>query len=153
MGRFSDAVYDRKGFKPLPGVVYVTTCHSAKGLEWDTVYVAALTRGEYPSMAQDKVRSELWFLPDDVVNPEALAQAELAEVLGEDPGTDPVSRAKLEIIGERLRLLYVAITRAKENLMLSCHTEDRWRKPAHPALAYNHLKALVDQRRRTAKGG
>jgi DNA helicase II / ATP-dependent DNA helicase PcrA len=153
MGRFSDNVYDRKGFKPQPGVVYVTTCHSAKGLEWDTVYVASLTRGEYPSMAQDKVRSEHWFLPDDVVNPEALAQAELAEVLGEDPGTDPVSRAKFELIAERLRLLYVALTRAKENLMLTCHMEDRWRKPAHPALAYSHLKGLTDHRRRVARGG
>ena len=152
MGRFSDNVYDRKGFKPLPGIVYVATCHSAKGLEWDTVYVASLTRGEFPSMAQDKARSELWFLPDDVVNPEALALAELAEVLGEDAGTDPVSRAKLEIIAERLRLLYVAVTRARENLMLSCHLEDRWRKPAHPALAYSHLKALADHRQRQARG-
>lgn len=146
MGKFSDTIYDRKGFKPLPGVVYVTTCHSAKGLEWDTVFVAALTRGEYPSMAQDKVRSEHWFLPDDNVNPEALAQAELSAVLGEEPGADPVSRAKYEIIAERLRLFYVAITRAKENLMLSCHLEDRWRKPAHPALAYQHLKGIIDRR-------
>jgi DNA helicase II / ATP-dependent DNA helicase PcrA len=153
MGKFADTMYDRKGFKPLPGVVYVATCHSAKGLEWETVYVAAATRGEYPSMAQDKVRSEHWFLPDEVVNPEALAQAELAAVLGEDPERDPVARAKVEIIGERLRLLYVAITRAKENLMLSCHLEDRWRKPAYPALAYSHLKGLIDHRQRIARGG
>ncbi|HYG56649.1 MAG TPA: ATP-dependent helicase [Symbiobacteriaceae bacterium] len=152
MGRFSDSVYDRKGFKPLPGVVYVATCHAAKGLEWDTVYVASLTRGEYPSMAKDKVRSEIWFLPDDVVNPEALSLAELSEALGEDAGTDPVSRAKLEIIAERLRLLYVAVTRARENLMLSCHLEDRWRKPAHPALAYTFLKGIVDHRQRQVRG-
>jgi DNA helicase II / ATP-dependent DNA helicase PcrA len=151
MGKFSDTVYDRKGFKPLPGIVYVTTCHSAKGLEWDTVYVGALTRGEYPSMQKDKVRSELWFLPDDVVNPEALALAELAEVLGEDAGTDVISRAKFEIIAERLRLFYVAVTRAKENLMLSCHLQDRWGKPAYPALAYQHLKGLVDQRQRLGR--
>jgi DNA helicase-2/ATP-dependent DNA helicase PcrA len=153
MGRFSDTVYDRKGFKPVPGVVYVATCHGAKGLEWDTVYVAAVTRSEYPSMAQDKVRSEHWFLPDDVVNPEALALAELAAVLGEEAAVEPVARAKFEIIAERLRLLYVAITRAKENLMLSCHLEDRWRKPAHPALAYTQLKAMVEHRQRIDRGG
>lgn len=146
MGKFSDTLYDRKGFKPLPGVVYVTTCHAAKGLEWDTVYVAALTRNEFPSMAQDRIRSELWFLPDDMLNPEALALAQLADVLGEDPEADPVARAKFEQIGERLRLFYVAITRAKENLMLSCHLENQWRKPAHPTLAYMHLKRLIDQR-------
>lgn len=151
MGKFSDTVYDRKGFKPLPGIVYVTTCHSAKGLEWDTVFVTALTRGEYPGMATDKVRSEHWFLPDDRVNPEALALAELAEVLGEDTEHDPAARAKFELIGERLRLFYVAITRAKENLMLSCHLQDRWGKPAYPALAYQHLKGLIDARARTGR--
>lgn len=146
MGKFSDTMYDRKGFKPLPGVIYVTTCHSAKGLEWDTVFVGALTRGEYPSMATDKVRSEHWFLPDEALNPEALALAELSAVLGDDPEADPVRRAKLEIIGERLRLLYVAMTRARENLMLSAHQEDRFRKPSHPALALLYLRQLVEQR-------
>ncbi len=146
MGKFSDTMYDRKGFKPLPGVIYVTTCHSAKGLEWDTVFVGALTRGEYPSVATDKVRSELWFLPDEVINPEALALAELAEVLGEESEENPVSRAKIELIAERLRLLYVAITRARENLMLSCHLEDRYRKPVHPSLAYLYLKQLIEAR-------
>jgi len=150
MGKFADTVYDRKGFKPLPGIAYVTTCHSAKGLEWDTVFVAALTRGEYPSMAQDKVRSELWFMPDDMVNPEAMASAELAAVLGEDQDSAPAARAKFDIIGERLRLLYVAVTRARENLMLSCHLEDRWRKPSHPALAYTFLKGHIEFQ---SKGG
>lgn len=151
IGKFSDTVYDRKGFKPLPGVVYVATCHSAKGLEWDTVFVAALTRAEYPGMAQDKVRSEHWFLPDDLVNPEALAVAQLAGVLGEDAEADPVRRAKFEIISERLRLLYVALTRAKENLMLSYHREDRWRKRAFPTLAFLHLKEWIDQHQRAGR--
>jgi DNA helicase-2/ATP-dependent DNA helicase PcrA len=151
MGKFSDTVYDRNGFKPLPGIVYITTCHSAKGLEWDTVFVTALTRGEYPGMASDKVRSEHWFLPDDRVNPEALALAELSAVLGEETEHEPASRAKFELIGERLRLLYVAVTRAKENLMLSCHLQDRWGKPAYPALAYQHLKGLIDVRSRAGR--
>ncbi|MFZ5814042.1 MAG: ATP-dependent helicase [Bacillota bacterium] len=146
MGRFSDTLYDRKGFKPLPGIIYVTTCHSAKGLEWDTVFVPALTRGEYPSISQDKIRSELWFLPDDFLNPEALALAELEAIQGEEMAMDAVSRAKFEILNERLRLLYVAITRARENLLLSCHLEDRWGKPAYPALAYHHLKGFIERK-------
>lgn len=148
MGRFSDALYDRKGFKAEPGVVYVATCHAAKGLEWDTVYVAALTRDEYPGLLRDKVRSEHWFLPEEMLNPEALALAELAQVQGEDPAGDPVTRAKLEIIAERLRLLYVAITRAKENLMLTCHQENRWGKQTQPALAFQHLAGWIAQHRR-----
>jgi len=146
LGRFSDTVYDRKGFKPEPGVVYVATCHAAKGLEWDTVFVGAVTRAEYPALLSDKVRSEHWFLPETSLNPEALALAELAAVLGESPELDPQSRAKLEILAERLRLLYVAITRAKENLMLSCHKRDRFDKPVQPALAFRRLKALMDTR-------
>lgn len=151
LGKFADQVFDRKGFKPVPGVAYVATCHSAKGLEWDTVYVAAVTRGEYPSMATDRVRSEHWFLPDDLVNPEALALAELAQVLGEESEQDPVRRAKLETIAERLRLFYVAITRAKENLMLSCHRQDRWNKPAHPSLAMHHLRSWIEVKQRTGQ--
>lgn len=146
LGRFADTVYDRKGFKPLPGVIYVATCHSAKGLEWDTVFVGALTRGEYPSLLADKVRSEHWFLPESAPNPEALAVAELAAVQGEDPEGEPVTRAKQDLIDERLRLLYVAVTRAKENLMLSAHSEDRFRRSAHPALAYLHLKNFCERR-------
>ncbi|MDB4894865.1 MAG: hypothetical protein JWN15_1127, partial [Firmicutes bacterium] len=72
-------------------------------------------------------------------------------VLGEDTEHDPAARAKFELIGERLRLFYVAITRAKENLMLSCHLQDRWGKPAYPALAYQHLKGLIDARARTGR--
>ena len=144
LGRFSDTVYDRKGFKPEPGLVYNATCHSAKGLEWDTVFVASMTRTEYPAVLSDKVRSEHWFLPDSTINPEALALAELAAVLGEHPEVDPVTQAKLAILGERLRLLYVAITRAKENLMLSCHRRDRFGKPGHPALAYQRLQAFME---------
>lgn len=149
VGKFADLLYDRKGFKPLPGVVYVSTCHSAKGLEWDTVCAGAITREEYPSDMTDKVRSEHWFLAQEIINPEALAQAELARLLGDDPGADPVARAKLEIIGERLRLLYVAITRARTNLMLSAHHQTQWKKRTRPAAAFEHLRRFAEGR---AKG-
>jgi DNA helicase-2/ATP-dependent DNA helicase PcrA len=149
MGWLAEILYDRKGFEPQPGVVYVSTCHSAKGLEWDTVYVAALTRAEFPAMVQDKFRSEFWFLEEAQANPEALALAELDRLTRGDSADDldPVMKARLEQIGERLRLFYVAITRAKENLLLSCHMKDSRDKKAHPTLAYQHLKQIVDGRR------
>jgi DNA helicase-2/ATP-dependent DNA helicase PcrA len=147
LGRFADNLFDRKGFSPEPGVVYVSTCHAAKGLEWDTVFISALTRVEFPGTSRDKIRSELWFLPDAVVNPEALALAELSAVQGEAIGElDPVTRAKLETVAERLRLLYVAVTRARENLMLTSHSQDKYKKPAHQALAYQYLKRRIDAR-------
>jgi len=145
LGRFADNLFDRKGFKPEPGVVYVSTCHAAKGLEWDTVFISALTRGEFPGTSRDKIRSELWFAPDTVVNPEALALAELSYLQGEERGdVDPVTRAKLETVAERLRLLYVAVTRARENLMLTSHAQDKYNKPAHPALVYQCLQQMIE---------
>lgn len=149
LGWLAEVLYDRKGFEPQPGVVYVSTCHSAKGLEWDTVYVAALTRAEFPAMVKDKFRSEYWFLTEEQANPEALALAELDRLTGRGAADDldPVTTARLDQIGERLRLFYVAITRAKENLLLSCHQKDSWDKKAFPTLAYQHLKQIVDGRR------
>lgn len=151
MGRFADLIHDRKGFSAVPGVVYVATCHAAKGLEWDTVYICSLTRDEYPSEMADRVRSEHWFLDEEAPNPEALALAELSAALGEDPDYDPMGRARREVINERLRLLYVAITRARENLMLTAHEQNRWQKPSKASAPYEHLRSFIEscaQRRR-----
>ena len=62
----------------------LSTIHSAKGLEWDTVFVIALSDGSLPVT---------YALDDD------------------------------EAIEEECRLLYVAVTRAKNNLYLSMHNE------------------------------
>jgi DNA helicase-2/ATP-dependent DNA helicase PcrA len=146
-GRFAQELFDRKGFKAEPGVVYVVTCHSAKGLEWDTVYVCSLTKREFPGTTEDATKSDLWYLHPDLNNPEAVALAELKDLLGEDPGHDPVYRAKLESVGERLRLLYVAITRARENLFLSAHREYGKGKTTGPTLAFRHLADFAAARR------
>ncbi|HLO04129.1 MAG TPA: 3'-5' exonuclease, partial [Symbiobacteriaceae bacterium] len=65
---------------------------------------------------------------------------------------NPVRTAKLEILGERLRLLYVALTRAKKNLLLSSHQRDRFDKTAHPTLALVCLKPFIEAAARE-KGG
>lgn len=62
----------------------LSTIHSAKGLEWDTVFVIALSDGCLPVT---------YALDDD------------------------------EAIEEECRLLYVAVTRAKNNLYLSMHNQ------------------------------
>lgn len=64
--------------------VVLSTIHSAKGLEWDTVFVIALSDGVLP----------VTYALDDE-----------------------------EALEEECRLLYVAITRAKNNLYLSMHNE------------------------------
>jgi len=146
LGKFADTLYDRKGFKAEPGMVYVATCHSAKGLEWETVCAGALTREEFPSLQSDRIRSEQWYLRPEVINPEALAMAELRRCTGEIGDPDPVHAAKREMISERLRLLYVVVTRAKSNLLLSAHRENRFGRETGPALPFAVLQRFSDER-------
>jgi len=119
---FTQVVYDRKGFAPEPGVISLSTYHRAKGLEWDTVFVVGVTDDQFPSLLTDSFRDELWFLRPELANPAALAKAELKALLGQGSG-EPMHDAKVEVIGERLRILYVAVTRAKENLMITAHRQ------------------------------
>lgn len=119
--RFAQVIYEQKGFQPTPGVISVITAHKSKGLEWDTVYLTSLTAAEYPSTVKDNFRSEYWYLVADRCNPGAMAKAELKNLLGKKGSADPLQIGKINEINERLRLLYVAITRAKKNLLLSCH--------------------------------
>ncbi len=43
---FDDA---EAGYEPKPGVVTVATMHAAKGLEWDRVYLMAVSNYGFPS--------------------------------------------------------------------------------------------------------
>jgi len=151
-GWLAEALYDRKGFEPHPGVVYVTTCHSAKGLEWDTVYVGGLTRTQFPGAVTDWSPAELRFLPESQANPEAAAVALLERLTAGDAAGpagcgDPAADAKREQIAERLRLLYVAITRARCNLLLSFHRENRRGRKALPSPALVHLSTFASNAR------
>ena len=120
--RFAKVIYEQKGYEPRPGVISLITAHKAKGLEWDTVYLTSLTSAEFPSTVADKFRSEYWYLEEERCNPTAIAKAELKHLIGKgSEDIDPLKEAKIDEISERLRLLYVAITRARKNLLLTCH--------------------------------
>lgn len=131
--------YDRSGYRPQPGVVNLVTAHKAKGLEWDTVYVVAVTSSQYPGLMKDKIRSEYGWLPEELFNPIAVARAEM---LGLDRPA-AIGAAKEELLCERLRLLYVAITRARENLLLTWHSRGDFGRQA-PALALKALKKVME---------
>lgn len=75
--------------------VIVTTVHKAKGLEWDTVYLPRLTEQSFPMWRQNGGIS----LP--------------TELRADD--TDPSE----EHYSEERRVMYVAVTRARQNLHLS----------------------------------
>lgn len=116
---FASTVWDLKGYEPKPGVVTVSTYHKSKGLEWDVVFLTAITNEDFPVELSDKFRGDYWFLKQQYRNPQALAKSDLQIIISGRTGVDCVLEAKLETISERARLLYVGITRAKEYLYLS----------------------------------
>lgn len=135
----ANVFFDRAGYKPQPGVVNLVTAHRAKGLEWDTVYVISATSSQYPGLPSDKIRAEYGWLPEEIINPVAVA---LAEMKGQDTATAIVS-AREELLSERLRLLYVAITRARINLLVTWHQKGQWGRQ-FPALAVRELQKLME---------
>ncbi|MCL5997513.1 MAG: hypothetical protein M1546_15865, partial [Chloroflexi bacterium] len=113
------------GFEPMQGVVTVTTMHKAKGLEWDRVYLTGVDQVEFPHEVGGQFRGEQWFLGGHDPATEARKQLE-ALARGDDPlpgDIELIRRARLEYIAERLRLLYVGITRAKRELVISYSRE------------------------------
>ena len=129
------------GFAPVPGLITVTTMHKAKGLEWDRVYLTSVDMQEYPhDTSSNDWRGQLWFLGGR--DPATEARKELEALAKQTPGepfTLPspemlIREARLEYISERLRLLYVGITRAKTDLQIS-FSRKRGENPRDQALA------------------
>jgi len=133
------------GFDPTNyrGKVVVTTMHKAKGLEWDRVYLTSVNSYTFPSnQPNDSYISEKWFLRDGLnLEAEALAQLDAVTQTGEydfySEGQATLA-ARVDYVRERLRLFYVGITRAKEELVITWNTG---RKDSTQALPF---AALVD---------
>mgnify|MGYP006272808769 FL=1 len=109
------------GFEPKEGVITVLTAHKAKGLEWDSVFVSSIVRNNYQIMLGDYFQGEISYLREGRKNPKAQVEAELEKLVDNKPYYDPNREAKIKVIKENLRLLYVAITRAEKNLYLSSY--------------------------------
>ncbi|OQY36504.1 MAG: hypothetical protein B6243_03005 [Anaerolineaceae bacterium 4572_5.2] len=131
----SDIGFDPEEHK---GKVVLTTAHKAKGLEWDRVYLISVNNYNYPSGEYyDKYISERWFVRDSLNLPaETLAQLEAAfsdDVFQWYEEGAATQKAREEYVRERLRLLYVGITRAKKELVITWN-KGRYGK-LQPALA------------------
>jgi DNA helicase-2/ATP-dependent DNA helicase PcrA len=143
--RFIGFSSDDAGFNPeaYRGVVVVATMHKAKGLEWDRVYLMAVNNYDYPSAQPgDQFISEKWFLRDRLnLEAETLAQLEAAtsgDRSMEYVEGDATRGARLDYARERLRLLYVGITRARRELVVTCNTGRRG--DAVPALPLEAMR-------------
>ena len=127
---------DDTGFEPPKGVVTVTTMHKAKGLEWDRVYLMSVNSYSFPSdLPGDSYIAERWFIRDSLnLQEEALAQLDaLAHPFaGYEEGSASLL-ARQSYVMERLRLLYVGITRARRDLILTWNS-GRGRVASQPAV-------------------
>lgn len=148
LNHFASIVYERGGYEPLKGEITIANCHKAKGLEWDTVFVVGLTPNFWPGRINDYFRSDLWYLKQGLVNPVAIVKAQLQ---GHRNIDDAIREAKYKEISEKIRLLYVAITRARENLVLSYHEKriiNKWQKPAGASLPVKMFEDWIEERKR-----
>ncbi|GIV76363.1 MAG: DNA helicase [Litorilinea sp.] len=136
------------GYEARPGQVTVATMHSAKGLEWDRVYLLSVNSYSFPSGGdEESYRGERWYVRDNL-NLVAEAVAQLTQLhrgtLDEYVPGVASRQARLEIAAERLRLLYVGITRARRELIVTYNTgRNPERNPTQPALAFRALAEFM----------
>ena len=139
-----------------PNRVQLLTVHSAKGLEWQVVAVPHLSGGVFPSTGQARSwLTDAADLPPLLRGDRATAGVHGVPILDTSDVTDRkrlsdkifAHRRQLEQrrVDEERRLLYVAITRAEDTLLLSGH---HWGatgiKPRGPSDFLAELKEIID---------
>lgn len=116
-----ESIYDMGETDPLGGSVTLATIHKSKGMEWDAVIITGINKSDFPSSLDDYFRVDRKYLRPDFKYPEAFVNMDIDKILGVNRGKTRASYEddlKLALIGERARLLYVGITRAKSSLLL-----------------------------------
>ena len=153
--KFLGFATEEVGYNPRPGIVTVSTYHKAKGLEWDRVYLTGVSSYAFPAMAADDIYpDEKWFARGHLnLKEETLAQLKALIGTSDDKRLtyvegDATSQARIDSAAERLRLLYVGITRARRDL---CMTWNSGRfgnnRPALPLIALmNMIRKAQDDR-------
>ncbi|MCC3145004.1 ATP-dependent helicase [Halanaerobium sp. Z-7514] len=147
--QFAETLTEMEGFETAPDKVSLSTMHKAKGMEWDTVFIGGLSSDQFQHSDDDYFMGEKFYLSEEIKNPKAAARAELEYLLNDKKEKNADKKARQQLIAERIRLLYVAITRAKENLFLSTHKKrGSWDKS--PAYVFNDLKDFIKEKEREA---
>jgi len=142
--RLSGMADDATGFEPKPGVVTISTMHSAKGLEWDRVYLLGVNSYSFPDGSdQCRYMAEKYWVRDRL-NLGAELEAQIKTLYMGPAALDDyqeghaTASARLALAGERLRLLYVGIRRARRELIITWNT-GKGKDPARQALAFAAL--------------
>ncbi|MCS7261459.1 MAG: ATP-dependent helicase, partial [Anaerolineae bacterium] len=135
--------FSETAYEPRPGEVTVATMHRAKGLEWDRVYLTSVNAYDFPSaQPEESYIAEPWFIRDRLnLQAEALEQLRVlhAGVPAHYVEGAATQQARLDYAAERLRLLYVGITRARRELIITWNTGCDERQPKGPAMPFAAL--------------
>ena len=130
-----------------PGTVQILTIHGAKGLEWDVVAVPRMVDGELPGPPQSR-KGWLAFgqLPNEFRGDSAELPV-LAWRTAADQRELDASIADFEAenlarhLDEQRRLIYVAVTRARDSLLLAGSYWSTQTRPRGPGAYLLELQA------------
>jgi len=119
--------------------------HKAKGLEWDRVYLMSVNNYDFPSGSPfDKYIYERYYFRDKLnIGAEALAHLDMLQDSSQftwyQEGQATLN-SRLDYVKERLRLLYVGMTRARQELIITWNSGRHGElQPATPLSALNHI--------------
>ncbi|MFW6001597.1 MAG: ATP-dependent helicase [Halanaerobium sp.] len=148
--QFAETLTEMEGFEAKPDQVTLSTLHKAKGMEWDTVFIGSMTSSYFQHDNDDYFMGEKFYLNEEIKNPKASAKAELEYILNEKKEKNVDYKARQKTIAERVRLLYVGITRARQNLFLSTHQKvNNWDK--EPAFVFTSLEKFIRKNKQQSR--
>ena len=139
-----EIVSEINGYEPYPGSITVCNYHKSKGLEWDCVFLLGMTEFNFPDNIYQKFQCDKWYLKEKYKNPQANIKAEIDLMLQGEVTKNYPKEIKENLIKEKIRLLYVGITRAKEMLILSASAKNsaQDKRNQNPSMYLNILKNI-----------
>ena len=143
-----EVVSEINGYEPYPGSITVCNYHKSKGLEWDCVFLLGMTEFNFPDNIYQKFQCDKWYLKEKYKNPEANIKSEIDLMLQGEVTKNYPKEIKENLIKEKIRLLYVGITRAKEMLILSASAKNsaQDKRKQNPSMYLSILKNIIDNK-------
>jgi DNA helicase-2/ATP-dependent DNA helicase PcrA len=133
--------------------VQLLTIHAAKGLEWDAVFVAGMTRAVFPVEGQPVAdwTKQIYTLPFPLRGDRSdLPELDWRSTVDQRAAKDEIERFQAACKDrsrlEERRLAYVAVTRARNRLACSGYWWDSAAKPRGPSEFLNEVRATCDRR-------
>ncbi|GIM97889.1 ATP-dependent DNA helicase [Paractinoplanes toevensis] len=148
---------EERGLEPgqvdvVEGAVQILTAHAAKGLEWDVVSVAGLSKGVWPGLTRgtDHYLMGIGVLPFPLRgDSDGLPRLDLSEAVDQKDALAAVSAFGREWrehdVREERRLAYVAVTRPRRLLLCSGYWwGDGVKRPRGPSVFLDEIRATCD---------